>query len=315
MTRSLFLSLLALTSTTACKPSVGQPAYLVTDNALLAVRGEPPEAKPGASVTYEFLLASPQGTVTGAEAWWDICQTPKPPAESNAVASACAGAPDAGAADVGETYTAPLPSKACQLFGPIAPPPTGGQPAVRPRDPDSTGGYYQPVQVWLPNLPGGALSGFALERIGCNLANAPSDIVQKYNSTYRANQDPAIEHTDLVDAAGGRVPLDDGLASVGAGSTLTIETTFATDSAEVFPYFDPVSATLVDRQESLSLSWFATAGKLEYDKTGIESGDSAISNANPWTAPIEAGTVYLWLVLRDSRGGTSFKSYQVQVTP
>jgi hypothetical protein len=299
----------------ACKPGVGQPPYLVTEDALLAVYGEPAEARPGTSVTYSFLLASPGGTVLDAETEWEICQTPKPPSESNAVSSACTGAPDAGAAASGQTHAEPIPSKACSLFGPIAPPPVAGQPPVRPRDPDSTGGYYLPVHLWLPALPSGELSGFALERISCNLANAPTDVIQKYNSTYQANLDPAIAQTEVVDAAGARMPLDTGPAAVAAGSIVTIEAAFAEGAAETFPYYDQASEQLVDQRETLSLSWFVTAGEFEHDKTGVAADEPAVATSNRWTAPSQAGTVYLWLVLRDSRGGTAFKSYQIDVTP
>ena len=59
-----FLFALAATSfALGCKPAVGQAPSLITDYALLAVIGEPPEAKPGDKVTYSYLLASPQGTL------------------------------------------------------------------------------------------------------------------------------------------------------------------------------------------------------------------------------------------------------------
>ena len=301
-----------------CKPSVGQPPYLITTDVLLAVRGEPPEAKPGANVTYSFLLASPSGNADGAvdsaDALWDVCLTPKPPSESNAVSSACAGVPDAGAATTGQTFTAPVPTKACQLFGPIAPPPAAGQPAVRPRDPDSTGGYYLPVQVLLPNLATGALSGFAFERITCSLANAPSSAIADYNSKYQPNLDPGIEYTDLVDAAGTtRQRLDDGLQSVPAGAVVTIEATFVAGSAETFPVYDAQSEALVDQQESLHMSWFVTGGTFAHDRTGVAADETASSTSNQWTAPTQPGDYFLWLVLRDSRGGTDYKSYEIQV--
>jgi len=315
LTETILVTLVCASAFSACKPGVGQPAYLVTDDALLAVRGEPAEAKPGSSVTYSFLLASPSGTEANAEAEWEICQTPKPPSESNAVASACTGAPDAGVANEGQTYTAPIPTKACQYFGPIAPPQVAGQPAVRPRDPDGTGGYYVPVELWLPGLPNGALSGFSLERIFCNLANAPSSAIADYNNRYQLNLDPVIDHADVSVSSSEQQPLDGNVPSVQAGTVVTIEASFGAGSAETFPVFDLVSQTLADQQESLSLSWFVTAGTFEHDRTGVAAGDNATTTSNRWTAPAQAGTVYLWLVLRDSRGGTDYKSYQLQVTP
>ena len=64
------------------------------------------------------------------------------------------------------------------------------------------------------------------------------------------------------------------------------------------------------------MSWFVTAGSFEHDRTGVAAGDTATATDNRWTAPNQPGsTAYLWLVLRDSRGGTAFKSYQIEVVP
>jgi hypothetical protein len=295
----------------ACKPNVGQAPSLVTDYMLLAVRGEPPETAPGGSVTYSYLLASPAGTVEGAEALWDICQTPKPPSEGNAVSSACTGAPDAGAAETGSTYTAAVPSKACQLFGPIAPPPAAGQPGVRPRDPDSTGGYYLPVQLWLPNVTTTAISGFAMERFTCNLASASPDVGIEYRTRYTPNNDPLIDHADLMDASGAVGPLDGSQPS--ASTVVTLAAVLADGAAETFPVYDLETTTLRDQTESLHVSWFATGGSFEHDRTTVDPG--ALSSSNQWTVPSQPGLYYLWLVLRDSRGGTDFKSYRVAVEP
>ncbi len=323
MPRKLPLSFLlgACAALAACKPSVGQPPYLISQDTLLAVQGTPPEAKPGGKVTYSFLLASPTaGTVTDAHALWTMCQTPKPPSESNSVSSECARAPDAGAGSAGpvdggangadQDYTDAIPFKACQLFGPIAPPPVAGKPAERPRDPDSTGGYYQPVQVWLPDLASGPVSGFAFERISCGLANAPAAAITDYNSKYQPNNDPGIDHTDLVDGNGARLSLDAGPQAVPAGATVTVEATFVPGAAETYPYYDPTRQLLVDQQESLSMSWFVTDGTFAYSRTGVAAGDAATSTSNTWTAPAAPGTtVYPWLVLRDSRGGIAYKAF------
>jgi hypothetical protein len=302
----------------ACKPTVGQPPYLVTDFALLAVRGDPAEAKPGANVTYSYLLASPNGQVGDAgdaDATWDVCVTPKPPAVSNAVSSACTQTPDSTNTTPGQTFAATIPTNACSLFGPIAPAPVTGQPPVRPRDPDSTGGYYLPVRVRVTTASAEELSGFAFERIQCNLASAPADAIQAYNSQYLPNNPPGIDHTDLVDATGTSLPLDSGPQNVTAGSLLTVEATFVDGSAETFPVYDPQSETLVSQQESLHMSWFVTGGTFEHDRTGVAAGEFVPSTSNQWTAPEQADTIYLWLVLRDSRGGIDYKGYQIQVVP
>jgi hypothetical protein len=308
------LLVVALASTMlGCKPAVGQAPSLVTDYALLAVRGEPPEAKPGADVVYSFVLASPAGTVTDATAGWDVCETPKPPAENNSVASACN--PPAPGPTTGQTFENPVLTNACTLFGPIAPPPSAGQPAIRPRDPDSTGGYYLPVRVKFPDLATGSLTGFAFERIGCNLANAPTNIVDEYSTRYQPNNDPGIAATDVIRADGSRLNLDSDTQIVSPGESVVFETAFAAGSAETFPVLNQSGDALDDQPESLYMSWFATSGSFEHDRTGVAGSETATSTSNTWKAPDTATpVVYLWLVLRDSRGGTDFKSYQIQVT-
>jgi hypothetical protein len=309
----LFTVVLSASSVLGCKPEVGQAPSLITDYALLAVKGEPPEAKAGDNVVYSFLLASPAGTVIDATAGWDVCQTPKPPAENNSVASACN--PPAPGATTGQTFTAPVLTNACTLFGPIAPPVAAGQPAIRPRDPDSTGGYYLPVRVKFPDLATGSLTGFAFERITCNLANAATTVVAQFNQEYQPNSDPGIAATDLIRADGSRLSLDSGTQTIAAGETVVLEATFAAGSAETFPVLDPSGDALVTQTESLHMSWFATSGSFEHDRTGVAGDEPATSTSNTWKAPDAAmPVVYLWLVLRDSRGGTAFKSYTIQVT-
>jgi len=294
-----------------CKPDVGQAPSLITDYALLAVKGDPAEAKPDENVVYSFLLASPSGTVTDATAGWDVCETPKPPAENNSVASACN--PPTPGPTTGQTFTAPVLTNACMLFGPIAPPVATGQPSIRPRDPDSTGGYYLPVRVKFLDLATGSLTGFAFERISCDLANAATDIVDEYNKQYQPNSDPGIAATDLIRADGSRLSLDSDTQTIAPGETVTFEATFAAGSAETFPVLNSSGDALVNQTESLYMSWFVTSGSFEHDRTGVAGTEIATSTSNTWKAPDATMPVYLWLVLRDSRGGTAFKSYSIQV--
>ena len=315
MTRAqqlLFTIVLAGSIALGCKPEVGQAPSLITDYALLAVKGDPAEAKPDENVVYSFLLASPEGTVTDTTAGWDVCETPKPPAESNSVAGAC-NPPEPGAA-TGQTFAAPVLTKACMLFGPIAPPVATGQPSIRPRDPDSTGGYYLPVRVKFPDLATGSLTGFAFERISCNLANAATDLVAEYDKRYQPNNDPGIATTDVSRADGSSFNLDSGSPTIAPGESVVFQATFADGSAETFPVLNPTGDALVDQTEDLYMSWFATSGSFEHDRTGVAGTQTATSTSNAWRAPGTAMPVYLWLVLRDSRGGTAFRSYSIQVT-
>ena len=71
---------------------------------------------------------------------------------------------------------------------------------------------------------------------------------------------------------------------------------------------------MVTRHETMRVSWSATAGTFGEDHTGrTESQFAKTSTDNTWTAPDVAGRVVLWVVLRDDRGGTDFRSYELLV--
>jgi hypothetical protein len=102
---------------------------------------------------------------------------------------------------------------------------------------------------------------------------------------------------------------------VTAGQAVDLVASWPADTVETFPVYDIVTQTLVDHRESMRVSWFASDGQLAHERTGREEGDPATDTSNRWTAPSTPGTVHVWLVLRDSRGGVDFAGYDVQVTP
>jgi hypothetical protein len=84
--------------------------------------------------------------------------------------------------------------------------------------------------------------------------------------------------------------------------------------AEPYVAFDLVSRTLSARHEAIRVAWYATAGAFVDDRTGRTEEDYAASTTdNTWTAPSTSGTVTLWVVVHDSRGGTNWKAYRVNV--
>src|SRR5262245_46765370 len=102
-----FASLLLVALAGGCRPDVGSPLSLVAGPRLLAVRGTPAEAKPGAAVSYDALAVDTSGAIMDPQLGWSLCHVPKPPAEANAVSAACLSVPDdAGPAP---TYMAPMP--------------------------------------------------------------------------------------------------------------------------------------------------------------------------------------------------------------
>src|SRR5205814_408577 len=82
-------------------------------------------------------------------------------AENNVVSRACIdGGPGLQPAGTGNPVTLTIPITACALHGPDTPPTKPGEPPLRARDADVTGGYYQPVSV-----RAGGQQAIALERL------------------------------------------------------------------------------------------------------------------------------------------------------
>jgi hypothetical protein len=105
------------------------------------------------------------------------------------------------------------------------------------------------------------------------------------------------------------------LDSLPVGQRIRLAAAWSPDSAETYPVFGSVSQTIADHREALWLSWFATAGAFDDSVTGRGEDDTAVSTENGWQSPPTAGSVFLWLVLHDSRGGADFASYTLTVVP
>jgi hypothetical protein len=326
----------------ACKPDLGAPISLVDKPRILAVRGTPPEAKEGADVTYDLLAVDVPGTLVDPAATWAVCKLPRPPSESNSVSAACLGIADDGGP--APSFTAPVTAAdpndqkttgACSIFGPQRPP---LDPTARPRDPDITGGFYQPVRATLPGPDGNPIRAFDLQRIQCRLANAPIDVAAQFNNPfdpstnpngYTPNQNPTLAQVTLTPEGGAPTvltPVVPGTpppppASVAAGGKVTFEASWAGEVAETFTVYDIRTVTLVPQREAIRVAWFATAGTFDHDVTGRDDDDPALSTTNVWQVPGTSevpgtpGPVHVWLVLRDSRGGVDFAEFLLDVTP
>jgi hypothetical protein len=301
-----------------CKPDLGAPQSLITGPTILAIRGVPPEAAENAIVSYDALTVDTHGTIAAPQIGWAQCLIPDPPANTNDVSSGCLDIPD----DAGPspTFTAAIPMDACTLFGPETPPPMKGQPPTRPADPDTTGGYYQPVRATWQSDVGPELA-FALERVTCRLANAPVEVAADYAANYLPNNNPTVADV-VLDPAGADTPLfmagqttPAQAGSVAAGHVVTLQTDFSPDSAETFLVWNVVTLTLDMQRESLRLSWYATAGAFEHDVTGRGQTETETFTQNAWTAPTTPGPVYFWVVLRDDRGGIDFAAAEIDVKP
>ncbi|HEY0482400.1 MAG TPA: hypothetical protein VGD37_32995 [Kofleriaceae bacterium] len=318
MTAGRALGLVAGAALAACKPELGDPASLITEPRILAVRSEPAEIAPDHAVTYRALVAAPDGTGGGPpDVDWSFCTEPAPLSSNNVVNDACLQVA-AMLADRGLEIQATIPIDACSVFGPTPPAPLPGKPPLRPHDADVTGGYYQPIRA-RAELAGDALTpGIGLTRITCDLANAPIDVAVEFRARYRANRNPTLVGVTALAAAAAP---NAGAADLGAGdvpavlaprTAVSLRASWTEDSAESFPVFDPQSRTLVDHREAIRVSWFVSAGELASDRTGRSEAETESFADDVWTTP-DAGPARLWIVLRDSRGGVAFAGYTVAI--
>lgn len=300
-----------LPSVVACVPDVGPPPSRLLAPRVVAVTADPPEVAPGESVRLRLWVAKPDGPATGAEladARWHFCTAPTPPSEDNGVSARCLSDPAAllPIADSGAEVVAEVPAEACAWFGPQAPPAGIDDPPARPRDADATGGYYQPLRIVTAAV---ARPTVAAVRIDCGLATAPPEIASDFRRRYRRNRPPPPPQIVITDAA---QPLDG--AALPAGLSLPLSVRVPTSAAEDYLRFDPASQTLALTPETLRVSWFATAGTLAHSVTPLDDlvvGDSAANNL--LDLPAQPGPLFLWAVLRDSRGAASVLSKTLRV--
>ena len=285
----------------ACVDPVGAPPWLVTGERIVAVLVEPPEVRPGEAATLRVLVATPSGPGGAPDGSWAFCVTPKPLTENNSAPAACMQGAEGAVSPIGGAGTvvaAPLPAQACALFGPDAPPD-----GSRPRDPDATGGYYQPVR-----FAGSAGVALGQVRLRCNLASAPPQAAEAYRAQYVPNRNPVIQNVTLD---GGAVDAK----AVPGGAAVALTATWLSGDAETYLTFDVAAQALATRREAMTVDWFVTAGSLAAATSGRAADDPATEVATTWTAPPAGTTAYLWAVLRDSRGGAGTFFQELRTVP
>jgi hypothetical protein len=294
----LLLSLGLLALVPSCKPDFGERESLVDRTEVLAVRIEPPEAKPGETVTTTLLVMSPDGPLDAPAVSWAFCATPKLLTENGSVSAACLGS---GVVPVGDAHggiSAALPGSGCFDFGPET-----QSAEVRPRDADVTGGYYLPIRARI-DAPGASepLTAFGFARLVCNLANAPADAAARFRTEYRRNANPTLLPIEAHLESGAVVALD----QVPRGARVVLRASWRPEDAETYALFDIQNQVIVTRRESLRVSWLTTAGSYDRDRSGRTEAELDTFTENVWTAPAEARTSHLSFVLRDARGGIAF---------
>jgi hypothetical protein len=336
--RLAFVSALSLVLASACVPNLDTDEARVTTARVLAVRAEPAEARPGATVTYSALVADSQGTLrTGLFAWF-YCLAQKPLAELGLVERSCLAPSSENLAELGGglSVRATVPMDACALFGPNVPQPAPGEEPSRPVDPDATGGYKQPIVL---AISAGAderesLSLFE-QRIACDLPGVSVETSAAYRLRYHANENPRVRVLTITRASGEELSLSSGeLLELDSGERVELAahwpscpesdecgdgvcgpdetrvscvedcaTASGCAGAERFLWHDGERRELSVRRESMRVSWYASAGSYKEERTGVAEDDGRAHSDNVWTAPSGTGEATFWLVLRDARGG------------
>lgn len=290
MTRPWLLA--AAVAAAACRPAFDDRPSTIDGPRVLAVRATPAEARPTAEVTFELLFATPDGVIADARGQWGFCDQPLPPGEPGLAPQSCLLQAPLAFADDDASPTTTIPATSCSLYGPD-PPATG----ERPRDPDATGGYYQPVRVDV-----GALTAIGAVRVDCGLADAPPDVVAEFADTYVVNTHPTITIDALADAPR-------------AGNDLTLTARWPADAAETFPVYDLDARALVPQREAIRVAWYTTAGTFAEDHTGTTADDPALATTNVLTLPETPGPVHVIAVARDARGGVAWHAVDLDVLP
>lgn len=342
------LSLCWLLLAAACVPELRDDELaLVSEPRLLALRAEPPEAAVAQQVTLTALVAAaePAG-FDPARIGWQLCLDRKPLSELGPVSPECLGldAVEAVARPLGQgaSVAATVPADACRLFGPELPPPRPGEPSGRPVDPDPTGGFYQPLLAFLDDTP-----NLGAVRLDCALGGAGRDAAIDFRQRFVPNRNPELDRLTLAPEDGDELELNEATpASVPPGGRATLRAQWAAcprsaecgdglctsgedasacpgdcsagargcSGAETYPWFDPESRQVLDRRESVVVTWFATAGTFSERRTGVSETDPDDPHTETvWTSPQQPGEVRLWSVLRDDRGGVGWREVRVLV--
>lgn len=340
------LSAILLASLGACVPDFGTDLSEVHAPRLLAIAASPAETQAGKPTTLTALVAAPGRAVDPPS--WNLCLARKPLTELGPVNPDCLQ-PDPGpetAQDLGsgESVPATLDADVCKLFGPLRPVPMKGEPPGRPVDPDITGGFYQPVAAYL----GDEVSLGAI-RINCDPANLNRDQALAFREQYRVNENPRLSSVGLVLSDTVELLSPEQREEIKAGSSVTLRAAWdscPTESecgdqyctanetastcvedcapgqahgcpgAEQYAWYDRKAQRVESRHEAISVAWYTSSGHFDNEQTGREEGEASSSRSsdNVWRVGDVPGAATLWIVIRDSRGGQSWRIQDFDVT-
>lgn len=255
----------------ACQSFTDVPVTFVSGLRVLGIKADPPEAPPGASTTVSALAVDTSGGTPAAT--WTACL--QPPLAGQAVNPDCVtvrSAPYLQSLGAGLTISTVMPDVSASSLG----------------APDATGGVYVPLVADVTSADAasaGAIAAVYRLRVG---------------GTAPPNANPTIATVYALDASGARSPIDAAQPMlVTSGQAISLGATFAPDSAQTYTAADGTTRT-----ETLTTSWFCTAGELSVEKTSGIQPETVLRLDRRLPAP---GTpIDLYAIGRDERGGADF---------
>jgi hypothetical protein len=350
---------LAVLVPTGCGPEF-DPASLILDERVLAIRADPPEALPGEDVTLTPLVVGPTGTLAaGADytpSWWRCADD-----EGDALADEERCERLDRRVDLGDAV--PLTHQIDpELFGPLPQPGAepDGQTFETERALGAVLGFWRVLGLSVQAPSGPRVD--AVKRVV--VFASPVPLVELDERL--AGLDPRVDDggdvvenvNPLLTGVEVREETPDGasVATLKPGGTYWLRPRF--DERVLQPYFslkmdlegldltDPTTLQELEEDELLGrfsrtkrcevpvFSWYVTAGKLRRETTVDErvidshyapqdvvcppvEGDPRRPEVR-FTAPTgadipEDGTVHAWVVMRDGRGGTDFRAFELDV--
>ena len=256
----------------------------VTRTRILAIEAIPAESRPLEVTEFRAIVAGPNGPEQAKIEEWTFCTMPPRPGQRELVSDECRNEPGIPLSKKGNAAWGAIPQDVCRRFGPD-PLPTNSGDTSRPRDADSTGGYYVPLRItafgerW-----------FYFHRVNCPLADAPSDVALEFSSTYTKNLAPEIKLLKIAELA------DD-------SAEFSIELLWPSVSQETYPTYDVLHGTLREQREHVEVDWLTNAGDFAaFERTTSKQGEVIRATWIAQSHDSAVENVWWWAVVRDSRG-------------
>ena len=277
MTRALAVAL-ALAAAGCGKFDLGDAA-LVDGLRLIGVQAEPPEAFPGDDVTLTAWVFDTRGGVIDVS--WSACLLP-----SNGLANAgCTDGSGNGVLGLGsgEAITMTVPDVDPAVLGPQ----------------DASYGVYLPIVV---KVRGNGDTADGVYRLRVRVSAAPGcSVMPPFSPGCVPNRNPSIATIDPLGP-------DSGPLAAHEGQVWALLAKYSADSDETYKV---PSVDTPEVPERLTTQWFATAGTFP----DMPVGGTAVQKFTlDRKLPPSGGTVELWVVGHDERGGTGMyhRSFVIQ---